>query len=68
MRTSPGRRFCMLLYARHRVAGVMCGGSGGGGFTLACQDFGRTFDSSLPAYTLFFSLFFFKVETMGRAH
>ena len=26
---------------------------GFGGFSLACEDFGRMFDNSLPAYALF---------------
>ena len=35
--------------------------SGGGGFFLACEDFGRMFDNSFPACA-----FFFKVEINSR--
>ena len=36
--------------------------SGGGGFFLACEDFGKMFDHSFPAYTFFF----FKAEISSR--
>ena len=36
---------------------------GGGGFFLACKDFGRMFDNSFPACAFFF---FFKVEISSR--
>ena len=36
----------------------------GGGFFLACEDFGRMFDHSFPVCTFFF--FFFKVEISSR--
>ena len=39
------------------------GGGGGGGFFLACEDFGRMFDNSFPAYAFFFP---FKVEISSR--
>ena len=37
-----------------RIVGGGGGGGGGGGFFLACEDFGRMFDNSFPAYAFFF--------------
>ena len=39
-------------------------GSGGGGFFLACEDFGRMFDHSFPARV--FLVFCFEVEISLR--
>ena len=33
-----------------------CGSSCGGGFFLACEDFGRMFDNSIPACAFFIFL------------
>ena len=40
------------------------GGGGGGDFFLACEDFGRMFDNSLPACTF---LFCFEEEISSRS-
>ena len=40
---------------------------GGGGFFLACEDFGSTFDSSFPVCAFFLSFFFLKWR-LARAH
>ena len=48
----------MLWYEEVASSGeCQCGGAGGGGFFLACEDYGRMFINSFPTYT-----FFFKVE------
>ena len=42
---------------KHVLAEVMFVWFYGGGFFLACEDFGRMFDNSFPAFA-FFSFFF----------
>ena len=53
----PPPPFFLLLHHQNTGGG---GGGGDGGFFLACEDFGRVFDSSFPACA------FFKVEISSR--
>ena len=39
---------------RKKIIGVVEIGGGGGGLSLACEDFGRTFDHSFSASAFFF--------------
>ena len=55
--------FCDLLRA-DVIQKIFRGIGGGGGFFLACEDFGRMFDHSVPACACF--LLFFKVEISSR--
>ena len=44
------------------------GGGGGGGFSLACEDFGRIFDSSFPARAFVCLFVCFLKCRLARAH
>ena len=51
---------------RYSLKFKMVCGDGGGGFFLACENFGRMFDNSFSTYDFFLLLLFFKVEISLR--